>query len=146
MIWKMVLWLCSTLLLRRSKMIWSKMLALYMCTIDGDCGGSGGGGGGWYGYGKQCIWEPVKLFWEFLEIVNNQFILKGNVASMEWLILDFWSFCLWYAQFKVVLYVQGFFKPWYSLWSKWQLSLNGSHHEVMQSLTANSYKSVMENY
>ena len=21
------------------------MLALYMCTIDGDCGGSGGGGG-----------------------------------------------------------------------------------------------------
>ena len=22
------------------------MLALYMCTIDGDCGGSGGGGGG----------------------------------------------------------------------------------------------------
>ena len=23
-----------------------EMLALYMCTIDGDCGGSGGGGGG----------------------------------------------------------------------------------------------------
>ena len=42
----MVLWLCSTLLLKRSKMIRSKMLALYMCTIDGDCGGSGGGGGG----------------------------------------------------------------------------------------------------
>lgn len=52
MIWKMVLWLCSILLLRCSKMIWLKMLVLYMCIIDGDCGGSGGGGGGWYGYGK----------------------------------------------------------------------------------------------
>lgn len=57
-----------------------------MCTIDGDCGGSGGGGGvgwGWQGYGKQYIEEPVILFWEFLEIVNNQFILKSNVARME---------------------------------------------------------------
>ena len=105
--------------------------------------------GGWLGV--VGIWKAVHLrtcdiVLGILEIVNNQFILKSNVARMEWLILDFWSFCLWYAQFKVVLYVQGFFKPWYSLWSKWQLSLNGSHHEVMQSLTANSYKSVMENY
>ena len=67
-------------------MIRSKMLALNMCTIDGDCGGSGGGGGG--GGGLVGIWKAVHLrtceiVWEFLEIVNNQFILKGNVASME---------------------------------------------------------------
>ena len=33
------------------------MLALYMCTIDGDCGGSGGGGGG----GLVGIWKAVHL-------------------------------------------------------------------------------------
>lgn len=35
------------------------MLALYMCTIDGDCGGSGGGGGGWLGV--VGIWKAVHL-------------------------------------------------------------------------------------
>ena len=58
-----------------------------MCTIDGDCGGSGGGGGGGW-LGVVGIWKAVHLrtcdiVLGILEIVNNQFILKSNVARME---------------------------------------------------------------